>query len=172
MRRPYGAPVAWLYREANRHQDVIERQQLDHSWLSPCAQHEHDYIKGEALVLESESRPQVLLRDQRERRVYIAGPMTGIPDFNFPAFNEAAEVLRKCGFLPVNPADHGVVEGATWEDYLAYDLGRLGTCGKLYLLPGWTSSRGAVIEYRLARALAMEIKLHPGAEPASTIACN
>jgi hypothetical protein len=26
----------------------------------------------------------------RKSRVYIAGPMTGLPDYNFPAFNAAA----------------------------------------------------------------------------------
>lgn len=168
-KRAHGAPVAWLYRQAMRQGDVIETMCLDNSWLRPCAEHEHDYIKGEPLVLESESRPQVLTREQRERRVYIAGPMTGIPEYNYPAFNAAAEILRKCGYLPVNPADHGIVDGAVWEDYFAYDLGQLGTCGRLYLLPGWTRSKGAIIEFQLATALKMEIMLHPDAEPVTFI---
>jgi hypothetical protein len=147
-----------------RQGDVIEHYQRDHSWLNPCAEHEHDYIKGEALVLESEHKPQVLTRHQREQRVYVAGPMTGIADYNFPAFNAAADMLKRQGFLVENPADHGIVDGATWEDYFSYDLARLGLCGTIYLLPGWSHSKGATMEWRLAVFLKMRILFAPDAE--------
>ena len=38
-------------------------------------------------------------------RIYIAGPMTGIDKYNFPAFDAAAQDLRDMGFHPVSPAD-------------------------------------------------------------------
>ena len=38
------------------------------------------------------------------KRIYVAGPMSGLPAFNFPAFHEAAADLRACGFDVVNPA--------------------------------------------------------------------
>jgi len=38
-------------------------------------------------------------------RVYISGSMTGMPDHNIPAFNAAAERLRKEGHFVVNPAE-------------------------------------------------------------------
>ena len=41
-------------------------------------------------------------------RLYLAGPMSGIKDFNFPAFNEAAEHLRKLGYEVFNPAEDDV----------------------------------------------------------------
>jgi hypothetical protein len=37
-------------------------------------------------------------------RAYIAGPMTGLPEFNFPAFHAAAASLRARGFEVENPA--------------------------------------------------------------------
>ena len=37
--------------------------------------------------------------------IYIAGPMTGRPDLNFPAFHAAATTLRDAGFDVVNPAE-------------------------------------------------------------------
>ena len=39
------------------------------------------------------------------KRIYIAGPMRGYKHYNFPAFDAAAERLRRLGFEPVSPAD-------------------------------------------------------------------
>ena len=33
-----------------------------------------------------------------KQRVYVAGPMTGLPDFNYPAFNAEAQRLRGLGY--------------------------------------------------------------------------
>lgn len=41
----------------------------------------------------------------KERRIYISGPMTGLPDFNFPAFHDAAARLRERGHEVANPAE-------------------------------------------------------------------
>lgn len=100
---------------------------------------------------------------QRRSRIYVAGPMTGLPDFNYPAFNVAALELRTQGWHVENPADHGVIEGAEWADYLAYDLTRLGTCSAIYLLPGWELSKGAVLEHHIAQVLGLEVMFAPNA---------
>lgn len=101
--------------------------------------------------------PGVTLQADRKNRLYLAGPMTGIEGFNFPAFNEMAANLRTCGFTVENPAEHGVVEGAQWEDYMAYDLTRLGLCGVIALLPGWELSQGARLEVMIAEHLGMRV---------------
>lgn len=106
----------------------------------------------------------VRTKQARAWRIYIAGPMTGLPDLNFPAFNAAADALRTQGWHVENPADHGVIEGAQWEDYLAYDITRLGTCGAIYLLPGWEKSKGATLEAHIAKMLGLQVLLAPGAE--------
>jgi hypothetical protein len=113
--------------------------------------------------------PKVTLAASRSRRAYIAGPMTGLPEFNFPAFNAKAAELRAQGWHIENPAEHGIVEGATWADYLHFDLTRLATCEAMHLLPGWSASRGATLEVSIARALGMTIHLADGAEPAPKI---
>ena len=99
----------------------------------------------------------VTLQSARANRVYVAGPMTGIEDFNYPAFNAVADQLRVQGYEVENPADHGIVEGAQWADYMAYDLTRLGLCGKVAVLPGWENSKGARLEVHIARELGMKV---------------
>jgi hypothetical protein len=101
--------------------------------------------------------PGVTLAATRANRVYVAGPMTGIEDFNYPAFNAVAEQLRAQGYEVENPADHGIVEGAVWADYMAYDLTRLGLCGMIALLPDWERSQGARLEVLIAERLGMTV---------------
>ena len=99
----------------------------------------------------------VTLQAARAKRVYVAGPMTGIPDFNYPAFNAVADRLRAQGYEVENPADHGIIEGAQWADYMAYDLTRLGLCGMIALLPDWEKSQGARLEVLIAEKLGMTV---------------
>ncbi|VVP79033.1 DUF4406 domain-containing protein [Pseudomonas fluorescens] len=99
----------------------------------------------------------VTLAADRANRLYLAGPMTGIENFNFHAFNDMAAKLRARGYVVENPAEHGVVEGAEGGDYMAYDLTRLGLCGMVAVLPGWDASRGARLEVHIARELGMPV---------------
>lgn len=99
----------------------------------------------------------VTLAATRANRVYLAGPMTGFEDFNFPAFNKMAAHLRAQGYVVENPAEHGVVDNADWADYMAYDLTRLGLCGQVAVLPGWENSKGARLEVHIARELGMTV---------------
>jgi hypothetical protein len=97
-------------------------------------------------------------------RVYIAGPMSGIPEFNFPAFRAAAIDLRAQGYDVVNPAEldeNDVLPDGTaahpWSFYLRRDLQALLDCDAIYLLPGWQDSRGASLEAHVAEVLGMHI---------------
>ncbi|WP_395593522.1 DUF4406 domain-containing protein [Pseudomonas sp. B26140] len=103
------------------------------------------------------AKGRVTLGAARANRLYLAGPMTGFEDFNFPAFNKMAAELRSRGFIVENPAEHGVVDGADWADYMAYDLTRLGLCGQVAVLPGWENSKGARLEVHIARELGMSV---------------
>lgn len=99
----------------------------------------------------------VTLQAARANRVYVAGPMTGVADFNYPAFNAVAAQLHTLGYEVENPADHGIVDGAQWADYMAYDLTRLGLCGVIALLPDWEKSKGAKLEVLIAERLGMTV---------------
>lgn len=90
-------------------------------------------------------------------RVYIAGPMTGLPEFNYPAFNAEAARLRALGFDVQNPAENPVPACGTWLGYMRMAVAQLVTCDMVALLPGWWRSRGARIEAVLAWALGLRV---------------
>lgn len=89
--------------------------------------------------------------------VYISGPMTGKPDLNHPAFHAAAERLAAHGHEITNPVDCAVPAGSSWESYMREDIAMLVRCDAIYMLSGWHSSRGAVLEHYLALRLKMTI---------------
>jgi hypothetical protein len=107
--------------------------------------------------------------------IYIAGPMRGRPEFNFPAFDRAADRLEAKGWSVFNPAErdraHGFSEvGLTGHEPLheldnfdhrqamAEDTFFICTeADAIYMLNGWQSSRGAVAERALAMALGLEV---------------
>lgn len=88
-------------------------------------------------------------------RVYLAGPMTGHKDLNFPAFHAAAANLRASGYEVVNPAEINPDPNACWTACMREDIAQLVKCDRIALLPGWEKSRGALIEARIAADLSM-----------------
>lgn len=82
--------------------------------------------------------------------LYIAGPMTGLPNHNYDAFNEAAEQLRAAGFTVLNPVDidtDGTEPGEKpWVWYMRRTLKMMLDADAIATLPGWRNSRGASIE--------------------------
>lgn len=89
------------------------------------------------------------------KAVYLSGPMTGHPDWNYPAFHNAAAKLRASGYAVVNPAE--AYEGNTtlpFDVYLRHDLRSiLQDCHTIVVLEGWEKSPGAVLEVAVGAAL-------------------
>ena len=81
-------------------------------------------------------------------KIYLSGPMTGMPDENRPAFMRAARKLRDAGFTVTNPAD--LPEGWTWDEYMARAMMDLAKCEGVALMPGSWHSKGARREIALA----------------------
>lgn len=111
-------------------------------------------------------------------KIYLAGPMRGYPNFNFPAFDYAAEKLRALGFEVFSPAErdrdiHGsklednpTGDEAAAEKAVGFSLREaLGAdtawiCAGadcVAVLPGWEKSQGANAEVALGRALGLTI---------------
>jgi hypothetical protein len=111
-------------------------------------------------------------------KVYLAGPMSNIPYFNFPAFIDAAGELRKQGHMVFNPAEsdietygdfwkscpNGTHEEAhkaglapTYREVLKVDLNWiLDHAEVIAFLPGWDKSKGVAAEKALAECLNLE----------------
>jgi Domain of unknown function (DUF4406) len=109
--------------------------------------------------------------------VYISGPMTGIPDFNFAAFYDAEEFLRmaygdslglvfnparrdeeKYGPLPSETGSPKDVPQFNLREAFAEDMRFIcEDATHILMLPGWTKSKGATAELHVARVLGIEV---------------
>ena len=99
-------------------------------------------------------------------RLYLAGPMSGLPDFNFPAFIDAARKLREQGHDVFNPAEEDIKrdgfdprhdEPKPFIHYMRHDLPAVLSCDGVATLPGWESSKGARLEVHVARECGLKI---------------
>lgn len=88
-------------------------------------------------------------------KVFISGPMTGLPEYNLPAFREAARQLTAAGYEALNPGARGVIPGYTWTDYMRDSIALLMRADMVVVLPGWASSEGARTEVAIAKKLGM-----------------
>lgn len=93
-------------------------------------------------------------------RVYLAGPMKGLPQFNFPEFNEAAKRLRECRYEVWNPAEKDIeLDGfdpatdtpRSISYYMTRDLPAVLQSDFVAALPDWRRSKGACLEIHVAR---------------------
>lgn len=89
-------------------------------------------------------------------KLYIAGPMTGLPNFNYPAFERAETLLNQLGFETESPhhnGENGEQERFAYEEFIRMGLKQLLQCNGVALLDGWERSRGVAIELYVARAI-------------------
>lgn len=94
----------------------------------------------------------------RLMRVYIAGPMTGYPAWNYPAFYAAEDRWTEMGHTPLNPARHfGGRTDLPREVYLRAAAHALLEADAIALLDGWQYSPGARWELDTARNFGLEV---------------
>ncbi|EAC1412497.1 DUF4406 domain-containing protein (plasmid) [Escherichia coli] len=88
-------------------------------------------------------------------KIYIAGPMTGYPDYNRAAFNAKASELMAEGHIVLNPA---VLPGGLCQsEYMDICLAMVRSADAIYLLNRWEDSVGARAEHALAEKLGLTV---------------
>lgn len=114
--------------------------------------------------------------NERKPTIYVAGPMRGYADYNYPAFDRCATVLENQGWVVINPAeldrkagkpssdshkfdpvnnydDHEYMRDALRRDMVAL----CEECTAIYMMTEFETSRGAKAEWHLAKALGLDI---------------
>lgn len=91
------------------------------------------------------------------KRIYVSGPMTGLPSLNFPAFNAEAARLRGLGYEVVNPAEINADADKSYNECLRADLVELMSCDTIAMLPGWEKSNGAHLEVHVAHRVGINV---------------
>ena len=112
----------------------------------------------------------------REPTIYVAGPMRGYENYNYPAFDYRAGKLKEMGWTVINPAELDRNEGKPMSDPMAFspdtnyedhefmrkalrrDMDAIcDDCTAIYMMSNWEDSRGAKAEWHLAKALGLDI---------------
>lgn len=99
-------------------------------------------------------------------RFYLSGPMSGLEDYNRPAFHATAQALREQGHEVINPAEllGEDDENMTWPAFLARDLRIILTdegLDALVMLTGWRQSKGARLEAFTATTVEIPLLDYP-----------
>lgn len=106
------------------------------------------------------------------KSIYIAGPMSGYPQFNFPAFFGKAKMLEEQGWIVYNPANKSneaavvkdasfgegdgaklIASGWSFRDAYKWDTHKVIDADAIYMLKGWEASPGARGEHAVAMAM-------------------
>lgn len=89
--------------------------------------------------------------------LYIAGPMSGMKQNNYPLFNKVEKQLQNAGYSVINPAAFGD-RGSHYVDLLREDLRQMLNCHGVAVLDNWWESTGARNEVMVAGLLKMPVR--------------
>jgi hypothetical protein len=128
-------------------------------------------------------QPEYLTETFHKLTVYLAGPMTGIPQFNYPKFHRIAKELRDAGYNVISPVEEDTQEyqtqamaskdglhgadgkfaGLTWGDILSKDVKLVADkVDGVVVMDGWEKSRGARLEVFVANLSGRTISVYEG----------
>lgn len=116
-------------------------------------------------------------------KVYLAGPMSGYPEHNFPAFDEVAGEMRALGHEVISPAElsrqigvigeaDGTIAADRYAICMRQDIEALLKVEGIICLPGWQKSKGAKFEVHLGQLLGLKIWEYPSLNATREIVCT
>lgn len=88
-------------------------------------------------------------------KLYIAGPMSGYPDFNYGAFHAAETRLVNHGYDVLNPATNP--ECDSWDGYMRAAIAQVIQADGIAVLTDWQMSAGAALEVHIAHSLRVPV---------------
>ena len=101
-------------------------------------------------------------------KIYIAGQMRGIPQYNYQEFMYAEQVLRDRGYMPINPVRmdkargfdlltlpastdwHSFPPGMDMQETAMHCAREVISADGIYMLKSWRFSKGAQAEHAIA----------------------
>ena len=93
-------------------------------------------------------------------KCYNAGKISGLSyltaRYKFEKFDKT---IKDMGMIPVNPMEDGLKANRPWWMHLLYDLSLLLRCECVLFHPDWEDSKGAKIEFKIAKMLGKKIIL-------------
>ena len=104
---------------------------------------------------------------KKPKKVFLSGPMTGYPGYNFQRFNLAEKQLADAGIECVNPVnickkykeEHVLADKAVFDKMIAEQQEAERECDAILLLDGWQMSKGVRLELKTALEMDMQIFL-------------
>ncbi len=102
----------------------------------------HKYLDAEGYRIEK--------TDNTRLKIYISGPLAGIPEFH-----KAEAELKAEGHIVLNPANNP--DGLSYREYMILALAMVQCADAVYLLKGWSKSKGAKTEIAFAESLGLRI---------------
>lgn len=95
-------------------------------------------------------------------KLYVAGPMTGYEEDNYPAFIRAGKQLRSRGYETLLPTDTQKLNTTgvrqEWKWYVRHGLHMLLDADGIAVLPNWWKSKGATLEVHIATQLQFPVE--------------
>ena len=89
-------------------------------------------------------------------KVYIAGKITGDPDYR-AKFADAQRQIEAQGHIVLNPAT--LPEGMEPKDYMRICFAMIDVADEVWMMPRWAASEGAALELRYCRYICKDYRL-------------
>lgn len=101
---------------------------------------------------------QTEIEERTSARVYISGPIAHYDILERKnAFHKIERMLRKSGYLPVNPFNNGLPQPGDWKEHMKADIHMLLSSQYIYFMPNWELSKGCKLELDVATSCGIKI---------------